>query len=286
MAEKKTQARQRACVNPPWYGARTRRCQRLILQQRVLTDGDRHGAFTASGDAASSCDAAAVRAPRRRRGRRSTSVSTAIEVVEHRAMGRHLVAPPDRLEDAPVVLVGARGPAGRVQRLLAALGEQIHERVDDARDGAIVGAGGDGGVERARPGPSRCGPPRPPWPAPRGCAPSPRSPRGVARRAARAAMAGSSRRRASKSSPTASRCGRMTRASGSISVSTETSRTKVPSPARISISPRLCSARRASRTEVRLTMNFSARSRSGGSRSPDLSRPSAISCLTWRTISS
>ena len=51
-------------------------------------------------------------------------------------------------------------------------------------------------------------------------------------------------------------------------------------------SPRLCSARSASRTEVRLTMNFSARSRSGGSRSPDLSLPSAISCLTWRTISS
>jgi len=47
--------------------------------------------------------------------------------------------------------------------------------------------------------------------------------------------------------------------------STEMSRMKVPSPARISISPRLCRARRASRTEVRLTMNFSARSRSGGS---------------------
>ena len=79
---------------------------------------------------------------------------------------------------------------------------------------------------------------------------------------------------------------RITRARGSMSVSTETSRTNAPSPARISMSPRLCSARRASRTEVRLTMNFSARSRSGGSRSPDLSRPSPISCLTCRTISS
>ena len=51
------------------------------------------------------------------------------------------------------------------------------------------------------------------------------------------------------------------------------SRTNAPSPARISTSPRLSSARSASRTDVRLTMNFSASSRSGGSRSPDLSLP-------------
>ncbi len=108
----------------------------------------------------------------------------------------------------------------------------------------------------------------------------------VARRAASAASGGSSSRRASNSSPTASRWGRITRASGSIRLSTETSRTKAPSPARISTRPRLWSARSASRTEVRLTMNFSARSRSGGSWSPDLSLPSAMSCLTWRTISS
>ena len=57
----------------------------------------------------------------------------------------------------------------------------------------------------------------------------------------------------------------MASARGSISDSTDTPRTKVPSPGRISISPRLSSARSASRTEVRLTTNFWARSRSGGS---------------------
>src|SRR2546422_7113866 len=44
----------------------------------------------------------------------------------------------------------------------------------------------------------------------------------------------------------------------------------------------ISSARRASRTDVRLTTNFSARSRSGGSWSPLLSRPSAIMALTCR----
>ena len=122
------------------------------------------------------------------------------------------------------------GRPGRVQRLLPALGEEIHEGVDDARDGAVVGALAMAAWKRGvleHPGaPGR----HLLAPGPPGCAPSPGSPRGVARRAARAAMAGSSSRRASKSSPTASRCGRITRASGSISVSTETSRTKAPSP--------------------------------------------------------
>jgi len=49
---------------------------------------------------------------------------------------------------------------------------------------------------------------------------------------------------------------------GATSASIDTWRTNVPSPGRISMSPRLSSARSASRTEVRLTTNFSARSRS------------------------
>src|SRR3990170_1215733 len=55
----------------------------------------------------------------------------------------------------------------------------------------------------------------------------------------------------------------MTSARGSMRASTETSRTKAPSPARISINPRLCRDRSASRTEVRLTRKLSARSRAG-----------------------
>src|SRR5262245_14939232 len=42
----------------------------------------------------------------------------------------------------------AGGPAGRVERLLATLRQEIHDRVHDTRDRVIVGGGADGRVDR------------------------------------------------------------------------------------------------------------------------------------------
>src|SRR5260370_22125609 len=61
------------------------------------------------------------------------------QVVQHRAVGGPLVAALDGLEDAPVVRVRARGPARRVERFLAALREQVHERAHDPPDRPLLG---------------------------------------------------------------------------------------------------------------------------------------------------
>src|SRR5437867_2134548 len=70
------------------------------------------------------------------------------QVVEHRLARGAAVAPRDRLDDSPMVLMGARRPARRVDRFLTALGEEVHDRVHDAGDRAIVRGGADRGVKR------------------------------------------------------------------------------------------------------------------------------------------
>src|SRR5438552_14908921 len=69
-------------------------------------------------------------------------------VIEHRLVRRGAVAPLDRLQDPEMVLVRARGPPRRVEGFLAALGEQVHQRVHDPCDRAIVRGGADRLVER------------------------------------------------------------------------------------------------------------------------------------------
>ena len=69
------------------------------------------------------------------------------EVIEHgpvRAVG---VAPPDRGQDAPVILMRALGAATGEEALLAALPEEVDEGAHDPDDGAIVGSGGDSGMK-------------------------------------------------------------------------------------------------------------------------------------------
>src|SRR5262245_59734520 len=61
------------------------------------------------------------------------------EVVQHGPMGCHLVPAYDRVENAPMVRVRSGRTTRRVEGLLTALGEEVHERADDPRDGAIVG---------------------------------------------------------------------------------------------------------------------------------------------------
>src|SRR5437667_12542455 len=61
------------------------------------------------------------------------------QMVQHGSMRGHLVASPDRVENPPMVRVPSGRSARGVERLLATLGEQIHQCPDDARDGAIVG---------------------------------------------------------------------------------------------------------------------------------------------------
>src|SRR5213594_862151 len=78
------------------------------------------------------------------------------QMVEHRLSRGGAVAARDRLDDAPVVLVRAGRPARRVERLLAALRQEIHDRVRDPRDRPVVRGGADRGVERGvlrEPGP-------------------------------------------------------------------------------------------------------------------------------------
>src|SRR3990172_3027612 len=53
----------------------------------------------------------------------------------------------DRLEDPLVVLVGSGRPPGGLERLLAALDQEIHERIDDPRDGPVADRGGDRGMK-------------------------------------------------------------------------------------------------------------------------------------------
>src|SRR5258705_13468660 len=65
------------------------------------------------------------------------------QVVGHRLPGRARIALRDRLENSTMVLMRARRPPGRVERFLAALGQEIHDRVHDACDRAIVGGGPD-----------------------------------------------------------------------------------------------------------------------------------------------
>src|SRR5438477_2897404 len=49
------------------------------------------------------------------------------QMIQHGAMCRRFVAPPDGVEDPPVVLVRAGGSARGQQGLLAALRQQVHE---------------------------------------------------------------------------------------------------------------------------------------------------------------
>src|SRR5712692_3762639 len=80
------------------------------------------------------------------------------DVVTHRLLGATLVPLPDGLQHTPVVLVRADRPPRRVQRLLAALPEQIHDAVHETRDGLIVRGRRDGRVELGilgQPGASR-----------------------------------------------------------------------------------------------------------------------------------
>src|SRR2546425_3505885 len=70
-----------------------------------------------------------------------------LEMGAHRSIRPRLVSATYRPEHAPVVVMRARGTAGGEQALLAALGEEIQQCVDDANDGAVVGGRGDGGVQ-------------------------------------------------------------------------------------------------------------------------------------------
>src|SRR6266852_5181623 len=69
------------------------------------------------------------------------------EVVEHRLPRRGGIASRDRLEYPAMVLVRACGPARGVEGLLAALGQEVHDRVRDPRDRSVVRGGADRGVE-------------------------------------------------------------------------------------------------------------------------------------------
>src|SRR5437773_749834 len=65
------------------------------------------------------------------------------QVVGHRLPGRARIALRDRLENSTMVLMRARRPPWRVERFLAALSQEIHDRVHDPCDRAIVGGGAD-----------------------------------------------------------------------------------------------------------------------------------------------
>src|SRR2546426_229813 len=69
------------------------------------------------------------------------------EVVEHRLPRRGGIASRDRLEYPAMVLVRACGPARGVEGLLAALGQEVHDRVRDPRDRSVVRGRADRGVE-------------------------------------------------------------------------------------------------------------------------------------------
>src|SRR5215471_1896550 len=69
------------------------------------------------------------------------------EVIEHGPVRAFGVTPPDRGEDAPVILMRALGTATGKQALLAALPEEVDEGAHDPDDGAIVGSGSDGGMK-------------------------------------------------------------------------------------------------------------------------------------------
>src|SRR5262245_36798777 len=49
------------------------------------------------------------------------------QVVEHGPVCGDLVAPPNRVEDAPMVLVGPCGATGGVEGLLSALAQEVHQ---------------------------------------------------------------------------------------------------------------------------------------------------------------
>jgi len=69
------------------------------------------------------------------------------EVIEHRPVCTVGVTPPDRGQDAPVILMRALGAPTGEEALLAALPEEVHEGAHDPDDGAIVGSGGDSGMK-------------------------------------------------------------------------------------------------------------------------------------------
>src|SRR6185436_3139239 len=69
------------------------------------------------------------------------------QVVEHRLPRSGAIATCDRLDDAPVVLMRASGSTRGVDRLLAALREEIHDRVHEPRDRPVVSGRADRGVK-------------------------------------------------------------------------------------------------------------------------------------------
>src|SRR5215470_9867348 len=93
----------------------------------------------------SSARAAALRAFRRRAEHERLDGH---QVIEHRLPRGVAVAARDCLENAPVVLMRTRRPARRVERFLAALRQEVHNRVHDPGDRAVVRGGADRGVER------------------------------------------------------------------------------------------------------------------------------------------
>src|SRR5262249_55576807 len=84
------------------------------------------------------------------------------EVIEHGPVCAVRVAAADGRQDAAVILMRAPGAAAGEQALLAALPEEVDERAHDPDDGAIVGSGRDGRVERRVFAPARA--PLPPLP--------------------------------------------------------------------------------------------------------------------------
>jgi len=69
------------------------------------------------------------------------------EVIEHGPVCAVAVTPPDRGQDAPVILMRTLGAATGEEALLAALPEEVDEGAHDPDDGAIVGSGGDSGMK-------------------------------------------------------------------------------------------------------------------------------------------
>jgi hypothetical protein len=63
-------------------------------------------------------------------------------------VGGPLVAALDGLRGCAAGPRESAWPARRVERFLAAQSEQVHERAHDPRDGPVVGAVGDGRVQR------------------------------------------------------------------------------------------------------------------------------------------
>src|SRR6266850_3743353 len=126
---------------------RARQRQQNQTQYRYAREHPGHGRGVYGLVTASSSTLAST-APRPARRRTEDERLDRDDVIEHRLMCRGAVAPLDRSQDPEMVLVRARGTPGRVEGFLAALGEQVHQRVRDPRDRAVVRGGPDRCVKR------------------------------------------------------------------------------------------------------------------------------------------